>query len=471
MVKRKMIATLIILLQVTLLISQYPAKAATAFRNLEAKSAILAEIDTGEVLYESNMNIRHPADALARVMTMSIAISAIENGETEIDEIVEMTETALFDITADNTTLGISPGDEMTLHDLMYCAFVGGANEACNLIAEHIAGSIPEFVKMMNERAKELGCEGTHFTNPHGQYSERQYTTALDQFKIYRNAISFPLFGEISGTYRHTISSGEEGAKELRLTSTNMLLNANNNYYYRHCTSGTTSSTFEGGLSFAGFAESEGLSLIIIILGSHDVVFDDKTAELKNLTEARRLLEWGFDNYGWRTILSATELVEKAPIIHGAGADYVNMRPEFEKRIILEKDVKLEEFVRDIVIYSEKKGEPLYAPIKAGAVLGEITLTRRGEKYGPIQLIANTSVDLHRLEFMRIQLKDMLASPTAHAVMFALILLLALYIALVIRYNVLRVRRIRKIKEAKRKLIEERRQVNEVDGNDPRLKP
>ena len=470
MVKRKRIAILAILLPVVLLICNTPARAATPFRNLEAKAAILAEADTGEVLYQHNMNVRRPADALARIMTMILTVSAIEKGEADTEEIIKMTESALFDINESSSTMGISPGEEMSLIDLMYCAFVGGANEACNLIAERISGSVEAFVKLMNEHAMELGCEKTNFTNPHGQFSNDQYTTALDQYNIYHAAISYPLFEEISGTFRYTLETPDGETR--KFNGANLLLNSNsgNKYFYRQCTSGMVSNTFEGGLSFIGLAESEGLSLIVVILGSDDIVFEDKTAEMRNLTEARRLFQWGFEEFEWRTILSSSELIRKVPILHGAGADYVNVRAESEIKLILDKDIPLEEFKRTITIYSEGRDEPLIAPIEAGTILGEVTLTRQGENYGTRKLIANTGIELHRLEFMRIQIKDMLSSSTAHTIMIALALLIVLYAALVIRYNVIRARRIRRIKEAKRKLIDERQAVSEVDGNDPRLR-
>ena len=461
MYNRKKIAILSILLPAMLIISNITANAAKPFRDLIAQAAILAEADTGEILYQHNINVRRPADALTRVMTMILVISAIENGDTDNEEIIEMTESALSDIVDKSSTMGISPGDKMPLIDLMHCAFIAGAQEACNLLAEHIAGSVDEFVTMMNERAEELGCDKTHFTNPSGLYNADQYTTALDQYKIYREAMSYSLFEEVSGKYRYTLESDED-SESRRITGANPLLNSNssNKYYYRQCRSGISSITYEGGHSFAGLAESDELSLIVVVLGSDAVIFEDKSAEMRNLTEARRLFEWGFDEFEWRTILSSTELVRKVPVVHGAGADFVIVRAEKEIRLIVDKGIPPEEFIRTITIYSEKLGEPLIAPIEAGTVLGEVTVTRRGEDYGTRKLIATTGIDLHRLEFMMIQLREMLSSSIARTVIIVLILLVAAYAALVIRYNIMRVRRLRKIKEAKKRLIEEHNDVS-----------
>ena len=466
---RKRIAILIILIPAVLLLSSIPVKAAAPFLDLVAQAALLAEVDTGTVLFGHNTNVRHPADSLAKVMTMILAVSAIEDGEAGLNDLVIMTESALFDIKSSSSTQGISPGEEMTLVDLMYCAFVGGANEACNLIAEHIAGSVETFVDMMNERAKELGCERTNFTNPHGQYNDDQYTTAMDQFAIYRDALGHPLFEDLSGTFRYTIEETNK-SKQRRLTGTNSLLNTGGKYFFRPCTSGLASITYEGGHSFVGFAESDGLSLIVVVLGSDVVMFEDNSAEMRNLTEAARLFEWGFSEFAWRIILSpSAPPIGKAPVEHGAGADYVNLRPESEIKRLLDKDIPDKDFKHDVVIYSDRDGEPLVAPVTAGQVLGEVTVTRYDAKtrttieYGTIRLVANTSVELHRLQFIKMQITEVLASSTAHTVIWILVILIAGYLALVIRYNVVRIKRIRKIKEAKRKLIEERQHEPEPD--------
>ena len=456
------IATLLILVPAMLLFSYKPAEATSSFQEIIAVSAILAEADSGQMLFEHNMRQRHPADSLAKIMTLLLAVCAIESGEATEEDLVTMTETAWFDITNRSSTQNIRPGEEMTLSDLMYSALVGGANEACNLIAEHIAGSVDSFVEQMNVRAVELGGTNTNFTNPHGQYDVNQFTTAQDQFIIFRDAVSKPLFAEIAGVFRYTAESTNV-SEVRRLTGTNSLLNSNGKYYFRHCIAGMASITFEGGHSFVGIAESDGLSLIAVILGSDEIMMEDESFDMRNLSEARRLFEWGYSQFSWRTIISSTEPVARAPILHGAGADFVNLRAESEIRLLLNNSILPDAFERTITIYSVETDEPLIAPIEVGEVLGEISLRHGGVVYGPVLLVANTSVELHRFEFIRIQIADMLASQTARYVIWGLVLLLACYIALVVRYNIIRRKRLHRIALAKRRLAEERLQAQEEE--------
>ena len=443
-----------------LLVSLSTAKAAASFSDLVAASALLAEADSGTLLFNHNMDARRPADALTKIMTLLLVVTACEKGDADPRDLIEMTDTAWLDINANSTTLGISPGESMMLLDLMYCAFMGGANEACNMIAEHIAGSIAVFVENMNTRAVELGCANTNYVNTHGQYHDRQYTTAQDQFLVFREAMNHPLFAEITGEYRYT--TGITNMSEPRnLVSPNSLLNTSGKYYFSSCTAGAFSATYEGGYSIVAFAAADELSLISVVLGSDIIILEDESTQMRNLTESRRLLEWGFAEFGWRTVLSTSDFVARASVLNGAGADFVNLRPETEIRLILGNDVPLEQFVRTVTIYSEASDEPLMAPISAGDILGEVTLTYNGIKYGPILLLAKTDVGLNRLVYIKTQIADMLATRTARIIIWILVVLVLLYVSLVIRYNVIRRRRLRRIKEAKRRLIAERQGLDE----------
>jgi len=446
--------------------SGFRASAAVPFQNLAAEIALLAEADSGEVLYppagprSGSIHNTHPADGLVKIMMLLVAVTAVDNKEADLNEIIEMTETAWSAIGAGRTTMGITPGEEMTLLDLMYCAYMGGASEACNMVAERIAGSVEAYIDMMNERAAELGCENTNFVNTHGQYNENQYTTAYDLYLIFKEAMKYELFTEISGIYRYTIEETNRSGPR-NIVSSNSLLNQSGKYFFRYCLSGMTSATYEGGYSLVSFAESDGLSLISVVLGSDVVIHEDESTDIRSLTESRRLFEWGFSQFGWRTILSSSELVEKVPITHGAGADFVNVRPETSITLLLDKDVPPEAFIRSITIFSEANNEPLVAPINAGDVLGELTLSRGGAEIATVSLIANTSIDLHSFQYIRMQVLEVLSSEIARYIIIILSSLLFIYILLVVRYNIIRRKRFNRIREAKRKLADERRQLKE----------
>ena len=461
--KKIIIFTMLLPTLLLAVLSSYEqAQASSRFGDVVARSALLTEVDSGTILFEYNMHAPQPVGDFAKIMTLLLATEAIINNEVHGANVVTMSESAWHDINENSSTRNIIPEEEMTLLDLMYSAFVGNANEANNMIAEYIAGSIDAFVRRMNERAAELGCENTTFVNPHGQYDERQYTTAYDQFLIFREAVNNNLFLEISGTIRH-VTAETNMTDARRLINTNSMLNQAGRYYYRHLITGATSFLFEGGYSFIGYAESEGLPLISIIFGSSAIIHEDQSTDLQNLLETRRLLDWGFSNFAIRSIISSSDLIARVPVEHGAGADFVNLRPESSIELLLDNAIPDEAFIRDIIIYSEVNDEPLVAPIEAGTVLGEVTISRDGFEYGTILLVANTSIELHRFQLIRMQITEALNSTIVRNIIIALAILVFIYIVLIIRYNVIRQKRLAAIRRNKQALINER-QNRHADG-------
>jgi len=432
-----------------------PVSAATIHPAIEAQSSLLAEKGSGIILHEHNIHRRHPADSLTKIMTLLLAALAVENDLISDNEFIEMTEEAWHDIDDNSTTQSINPGQIMTFIDLMYAAYVGSANEACNMIAIRLAGSISAFVDMMNEKAAELGCNDTRFVNPHGQSHSNQYTTAYDMYLLYSEATKSMLFNEISSTFRHLTERTEE-TESRTLVGTNSLLNQNSIYYYRYCLSGIGSNSYEGGRSLVAAAEEEGLSLISVVLGTRDVINDDESVNLQHFLESQRLLMWGFQNYQWRDILKTTSLLYRVPVMHGSGADFVNVRPEEPFTLLLNNAVADDAFILDIRIFSEISDTPLVAPITAGDKLGEVIVRYNGEELTRISLVANTNIELNGIEFMRRQIIDVLSTPLARNIIIVLVIIVLLYIGLVVRYHIMRINRMRRIRDARNEIVRER---------------
>jgi len=452
----KKIALFIVLILIVQSFSAFRVDASVNFRDLVAKSAILAEKDNGIILYDNNANIRHPADALTKIMTLLLAAYAVENDEISDYEMITITETAWYGIDENSSTQNIQPGEVMTFIDLMYSAYVGNANEACNMLALRIAGSLEGFVVMMNERAAIIGATNTRFTNTHGQYHEMQYTTAYDMYLIFSEAMKSALFTEVSSTFRH-ITEGTDVTESRTLTSSNNLINPGSRYYYRSCISGRDSATYEGGHSLVAYTEEEGLSLISVVLGSSDVILDDESTNLQNFSETMRLLQWGYTQFAWRDVLKTTDLLERVPIIHGSGAEFVNARPEEALTLLLNNAIPTDSFIKTTTLFYDED-DPLVAPIEAGMVVGEVVVTRNGIEYARMALVANTDINLSGLEYMRGQISDLLATNLARNVIIVLSILLLLYVALVVRYNIVRANRLRRIRNAKNDIIRERHQ-------------
>jgi D-alanyl-D-alanine carboxypeptidase len=270
------------------------------------------------------------------------------------------------------------------------------------------------------------------------------------------DACGSPLFVQIAGTFKTTLDETNFSAQR-DISSPNQILNDSSRYYYRDAAAARTSGTYESGYGLAASAVRGDVSLIGVILGAVAVTLEDESTQMQNLTEGIRLFEWGFGNFSWRSVLSTSELITQAPVEYGDGADGVLLRPSDAIEILIDNDIDESAFRRDVVVYSRRDGQTLTAPVEQGAILGEIAVYMNGSKCGSSYLVANTGVELQRIKYIEDQVWAAFGNKWVRFSIFLVVVLFAVYIALVIRYNRIRRARLRRIKEAKQRIIDERR--------------
>ena len=429
-----------------------PCASAIEQPEIGAAAAVLVERNTGEVFFAKNETARVYPASTTKIMTVLLAIEACEAGTASPTDEVTASENMTYDLIADGSTANIQVGETMPLEDLMYCAMVASANEACNIIAEYIGGSIENFVARMNERAAELGCTGTHFANTHGLPDENHYTTAWDFYLISSAAMDYAMFEEICNTATYEVAETNMSPART-LQNTNGLINENSyypGYYYEYAKGIKTGSTSAAGYCLISTASKNDIDLLAVVMGGVATEKEDGKLDYGSFSDSIALYEWAFENYSYQEILSSTETVTQVPVRHGADAETVSVRAETPITALLPNGTNMSEFDHDIVIYSQRDGEELEAPISAGEILGEITVTRDGVTYGTSNLVAGSSVELSKLDYMKTQIKDTLSKPLVKWVFWILVVLLAGYLALVIRYRILCIRRSRAVKQERR---------------------
>lgn len=407
---------------------------------------LLAEKGSSEtVLYTRNADEQMFPASLTKVMTVLLAVEAIEDGTVSLSDMVTAQPGFNFDIVDDGTSVNMTEGETMSLENLLYCAMVASANEVCNVIAQYIGGgSISAFVDMMNARAAELGCTNTHFANTHGLPIDNHYTTAWDFSRILREAVSHELFMEICDTVNYTVP-GTNNSAERHIESTNSLINPTNpqypgDYGYEYAHGVKTGHTEEAGYCLATTAEKDGVQLLCVVLKAEAYELDDGTWYYGHFADAKALFEWGFENFSYQEIVRSTEIVDEIPVEMGADADTVSIRPSTSITGFLANDIDLEGFERTVTIYSTGYGDDktLLAPVSAGQVVGEISVSLDGQVYGTAPLVTSTSVSLSRVQFMKEQLLETLRRPAVIITFWVLVLLFFTYLTLVIRYRMKR---------------------------------
>ena len=391
-------------LLVTVLITALAAPGAWALADPEvsAPNIVLADLDSGEVFFTRAETERIYPASLTKIMTVLLAVEAVERGEISLSDPVMASANITYDLEADGSTAGITAGEVLTLQNLLECALVASANEACNIIAEHVSGNIQDFIQLMNQRAQELGCTDTHFANTHGLPNEDHYTTAWDIYLISREALSHEVFANICSMTEVTIPASETQASRT-FKNTNALL-GDNDYYQGYAYDGAsgvkTGHTSAAGYCLVATATRNNIRLLSVVMGAQATENGDGTLTVGSFVDTTKLFDWVYDNFSYQNILTSTEVVQQLEVAMGE-SETVDLRPQSAIQALLPSDVDMSAFDREITIFSQEEGQALEAPITADDVLGEITISRDGRVYGRTSLVAAKSVDLSRWEFIK----------------------------------------------------------------------
>jgi len=220
---------------------------------IRSRSAIVVDASTGKTLYAKNPDLRLPPASTVKLMT---AIVTIENAQ--LTDIATVSKQA---VRVSPSKVGLKAGDKVTIETLLYAALVKSGNDAAAVLAEAVAGSEKEFVRLMNRKALEIGATSTKFKNPHGLPAAGQYTTASDLSKIMTHALTYPLLRDIIGT--RVVKLLTENGHAIFLKNTNELLWSDD-----YLIGGKTGYTRKARHCFVGAAERGESKVIVAVLGS-----------------------------------------------------------------------------------------------------------------------------------------------------------------------------------------------------------
>ncbi|MDK2918049.1 MAG: hypothetical protein PWQ37_782 [Candidatus Petromonas sp.] len=350
--------------------------------NISAESAILIDASTGDILYEKNGNkLMYPAST-TKIMT---AILTLEN--TNLKDKVIIDEETPF---TEGSRIYVIEDEEFTVEQLLYALLVASANDAAVALAKHISGSIEEFAKLMNKRAKELGAKNTHFTNPNGLPDDEHVTTAYDLAMIAKYAMTIPKFREIIKTVRYQIPPTNKQTETRYLKNTNRLLwgvgRSNKILYdgewinikYDIVDGIKTGYTSEAQQCLVSTAQKNGRRLISVVL---------KAIRTNVYVDTRKLLDYGFENFKFIDIVNAGTTIKAVKVPNGKVETL-----DLITRNRLSKVVPID-VTQSQIDYTLHLNPEIKAPINKGEVLGKITYTLNGKDLGSIDLIASKSID------------------------------------------------------------------------------
>ena len=332
---------------------------------LPVQAAVLMEKSTGEVIYMKNAHERLAPASVTKVMTMLLVVEAIESGKLDWEEIVTGSANAR---SMGGSQIWLEDGEQMTVREMLKCVAVVSANDCAVALAEHIAGTEEAFVALMNQRAEELGCTDTHYTNCTGLFDDADhYTSAWDLALISRELILHDEIKDYTTIWMDTIRNGEFG-----LSNTNKLIHS-----YEGATGLKTGYTSIAGHCLAATAERNGVEYIAIILKG--------STSAERFEAAKTLLNYGFANY---TLASLRPEKALAPIPVELGTvDAVQPVFDGPETLLMEKGTA------SALEYELQLPEIIQAPVEAGAPLGTLLVRSGTELLAEIPVVADQSVE------------------------------------------------------------------------------
>lgn len=279
-----------------------------------AKAAVLYELNSGTMLYSYHSDEKVFPTSMVKMMTTLVAL---ENGD--LDDKVTVTRSVLNQLPIGIVSSGLKAGEVISLRDLLYCTMVESANDAAVVVANHIAESTELFVQMMNEKAAELGCSGTNYSNVHGLHDDNTYTTARDVARLTEAALKNETFRTMFETVTYMVPATNK-CPERKITTTNHMMNENNRMYYDPLvTGGKTGATDQGGRCLAMTAEKNGMRILCIVMGATPVKAADGSIVVHgHFEESKVLMDYAFKNFEFRQVFFAGQSLEQYPVNQGA---------------------------------------------------------------------------------------------------------------------------------------------------------
>lgn len=358
---------------------------------IKGTGAIVIEPDTGRILYEYNADSKLAPASTTKILTALLVFEAAERGEISLDDKVAATQTIIDGVKwdASRATPYITDGEILTVRDYLYCILLASDCLACDVVADHTAGSVEAFVERMNQRAAELSCTDFNFVNTHGYPDDKHYASARTLALITQEAIKHPEFCEIFGTIKITLEKTNLG-RERKLYNTDWMLwdpekitSSYTKYYYPYAKGGKTGSSNASGQCLASYAEKDDIQLICVLTGAK-IVGNEK----QSFTESEKLYRWAYDNWGMMTVLSSGDIMCEQTVV-GGKQESVPVYLTENLTAFLPKEISRSDLTIDLKL----DNETVEAPINAFAPLGTADIYFGEELLATIPLAAETGVE------------------------------------------------------------------------------
>lgn len=393
--------------------------------NLYSDCALLVSSDNSEVIFEKNAGKQTPPASLTKIITSIVVLENCSNLET----MVTVPESCIKELDGTGSSLGgLKAGETISVYNLLSCLLIQSANEAATTLADFISGGDrAAFVAKMNETAKKLGCNNSHFVNPHGLDDENQYVTAEDMVKFILYALEFPAFKEIIGRTSYVLP--ETNLQDSRtIHNTNYLMNsAYKDYYCKYVKGGKTGSTSIAGRCVVSIASKDGYNYVGVALNS---VFEDVDGDGVNengaFLDSKKMFEWAFKNIELVAISDTTQIVGQVPVKYAKTTDFVTLSPAETVYSLVPVGTNSGSLLVEPI--ADTVPEFVKAPVKKGEVICRAKVLYAGNVIKEIDLVASMDVKRSLFAYLGTLAKNIFSNWIFRIIAIAVIVVLIILI-------------------------------------------
>lgn len=455
--KKKLILLLSCLIAFTMVFS-FPARAAgedgfTIDFDTNCNAIFMKNLDTGTVVYTKNADERIEPASTTKILTY---IVVAENVEDLDGTTVTLTQELKDSLEGTGSSIAfILVGETMSVYEALNCLMVPSGNDAAVVLADYVGGKVnqetgnPEnlsnmdrFVQLMNDKAAELGCTGTHFANPDGLHDDDHYTTARDMGIIAEYAMDLPRFMDIVSQTYHTVPATNM-QEERDINTTNlMMIPYYEDYYYQYVSGIKTGWHDQAGDCIVTTAKAEGYAYLCVAMGSPHVAGQDPTPKNGAMIDSKALYRWAFRTFTLKSIVDMEKPLAEVNLNLAWDKDTLLLVPEADVTSLLPNDVDL----NSIVVSDVEKPDSVNAPITKGEILGKATLSYANHQLATINLVASEDVQRSDLLYYWEGAKNIISSPWFLGIVGLFVVLFIIYLIIATIYN-RRDRRKRKVKK------------------------
>lgn len=348
-----------------------------------AKSAILIEASTGEILFEKNADERLVPASMTKMMSMLVIIEAIENDDLKWNQEIQVSENAS---SMGGSQILLETGEKMSVRDLFKGVAIASGNDAVVALAEAVAGTEDAFVQKMNDKAKELGLKNTNFKNPHGLDTANHYSSARDMSLIAKELVKHEKVLEFTSVYEDYLRENTD--RKIWLVNTNKLVR-----FYDGVDGLKTGFTEGAGYCLTATAKKDGMRVIAVVMGEAD-------SKTRN-QEVSEMLDYAFAQYKLENLLEDGYSLGKYKVYNGK-AEFVTVIPKDGATILRKKGEKSSKATYEADVYELK------APLKKGDVVGSLKIKEDGKVIRKVKLTVDKNVKkANYLELLGRNIRDM----------------------------------------------------------------